>query len=92
MEEKKTLEEIRLEIKRERGQREMNKHFIMFGRNGRWGTCASCPCDSLGMNYPEFCPDTRRGDHHLTVEQLGESWRIKTENRLNVVEDEEENA
>lgn len=49
---------------------QMKKHFVMFSRNGRWGTCGGCPTDSNGNIYPEFCRDTARYDHQLPVESL----------------------
>lgn len=44
--------------------------FRAFARNGRWGTCSSCPRDSAGQAYPEFCQHTTRGDHYLDAAGL----------------------
>ena len=54
----------------------------MFSRNGRWGTCVDCPSDSNGMLYPEFCSNTDRYDHKLTVDGLAEQHKIKVEHQL----------
>jgi hypothetical protein len=55
---------------------QMRDHFMMFGRNGRWGTCASCPRDSMGNVYPEFCDYTEREDHRLEAIDLAKMWEI----------------
>ncbi len=52
-------------------------NFIMFSRNGRWGTCVDCPKDSTNMVYPEFCVNTERYDHHLNVDSLAENYKIQ---------------
>jgi hypothetical protein len=44
-----------------------------FARNGRWGTCASCPRTRDGDVFPEFCEHTGRYDHQLTLRALTES-------------------
>ena len=44
--------------------------FVQFSRNGRWGTCCDCPRDTDGKAYPEFCANTERADHCLTVDEL----------------------
>ena len=49
-------------------------HLIMFARNGRWGSCADCPRDSLGAAYPELCAHTERYDHQLSMKELAENW------------------
>jgi hypothetical protein len=49
---------------------EMKSAFRQFSRNGRWGTCGDCPCDSNDEPYPEFCSHTKRSDHNLNVDQL----------------------
>lgn len=41
-----------------------------FSRNGRWGTCGSCPCDGYGRKLPELCSFTARHDHQLDVDAL----------------------
>lgn len=41
-----------------------------FARNGRWGTCASCPLDGDGRKVPELCEHTGRYDHLLTIDAL----------------------
>ena len=50
-------------------------HFKQFMRNGRWGTCASCPRDNQNHAYPEFCEYTDRYDHQLTLDELTESYK-----------------
>lgn len=35
-------------------------------RNGRWGTCVSCPRED-GEVFPEKCEHTKRYDHNLEV-------------------------
>lgn len=47
-----------------------------FYRNGRWGTCGSCPRDSGGKHYPEFCENTNRYDHHLSIDGLANQINI----------------
>jgi hypothetical protein len=54
--------------------RSLSDDFRQFSRNGRWGTCAGCPRDENNHAYPEFCQSTDRYDHHLTIEQLSESF------------------
>lgn len=54
----------------------MKKHFHMFARNGRWGTCGGCPEDGDGNTMPELCTDTLRYDHNLTIESLVEQHNI----------------
>jgi hypothetical protein len=56
-----------------------------FGRNGRWGTCVECPRAYDGSVFPEFCPNTERYDHQLTIESLVESHKraiVEAESRL----------
>lgn len=48
--------------------------FRQFSRNGRWGTCADCPCDSHNHAYPEFCVNTDRYDHQLTANSLANQF------------------
>lgn len=55
--------------------RELSQRFLQFSRNGRWGTCASCPHDTQGNVYPEFCCNTERYDHQLTVDDLTEQFK-----------------
>lgn len=69
-----------LSIAMARIHHEMKDHFVMFSRNGRWGTCASCPMDSNGMKYPEFCDYTKRSDHQLDVKELAEQHLIRLKN------------
>ena len=57
--------------------RQTSDYFRQFSRNGRWGTCVDCPRDELFFAYPEFCPNTNRGDHHLTVDQLANRFNIE---------------
>lgn len=52
----------------------LKPRFDMFARIGRWGTCVDCPCDNLGVYYPELCVHTDRGDHHLGMKDLAESY------------------
>lgn len=47
--------------------------FKQFARNGRWGTCSGCPYAD-GQKFPEFCEDTNRYDHKLTLPQLVETY------------------
>ena len=54
--------------------RETADGFLQFYRNGRWGTCVSCPRDSHRRAYPEFCEFTDRYDHHLTATGLAEQF------------------
>jgi len=68
----------RLEI-HDRAMREMGKHFRVFTRIGRWGTCGGCPTDGRGDVYPEFCSDTKRYDHQLTLAGLVQQYGIKSE-------------
>lgn len=49
-------------------------NFEQFRRNGRWGTCTSCP-KIEGKAYPEMCVNTDRNDHKLTLEELVEHYR-----------------
>jgi len=46
------------------------ERFVMFARNGRWGTCVDCPHDVNGRYYPEFCVHTDRYDHKIGIDQL----------------------
>jgi len=50
--------------------------FRQFMRNGRWGTCAGCPRDNQNHAYPEFCSNTNRYDHQLTLDGLAENYKI----------------
>jgi len=50
-------------------------HFMQFARNGRWGTCVDCPRDTIGHVYPEFCSNTERSDHRLTIDGLVEQHK-----------------
>ena len=54
---------------------DLAEHFVQFSRNGRWGTCVHCPRDTSGHVYPEFCPNTDRGDHHLDIDGLVEKHK-----------------
>lgn len=53
---------------------DVGPHFVMFSRNGRWGTCGDCPQDAAGNLHPEFCGNTDRYDHHLTAMNLAQTW------------------
>ena len=55
--------------------RQLSDSFRQFARNGRWGTCASCPRDSENHAYPEFCQFTERYDHNLDVDDLAATWK-----------------
>lgn len=55
--------------------RRMAKHLVMYARNGRWGTCASCPRDGDGRELPELCEYTERYDHLLAIDSLAEQVR-----------------
>lgn len=48
--------------------------FNQFARNGRWGTCVSCPMTSDNKAIPEACENTDRYDHQLTLEQLSGAY------------------
>lgn len=50
-----------------------------FTRNGRWGTCVSCPRAFDGEPFPEFCQHTDRYDHQLTLKDLAESHERELE-------------
>ena len=52
---------------------EFRGKFEQFARNGRWGTCISCP-KSAGAVYPEFCEHTGRYDHQLSLKGLVEQY------------------
>lgn len=54
---------------------EVKDSFVQFSRNGRWGTCASCPRDDNNVAYPEFCENTNQADHNLNVDQLAEQHK-----------------
>lgn len=65
-------------------ERMLDEHadkFRQFSRNGRWGTCGSCPFDHRTKTaYPEFCKETNRYDHNLDADQLVSLW-----NRTSVI-------
>lgn len=63
--------------------------FRQFSRNGRWGTCCDCPRDSSNCAYPEFCANTERHDHHLTVDSLAEQWKRAAGPQTEVVTEQE---
>lgn len=44
----------------------------LLARNGRWGTCVECPCET-GLLYPERCVNTDRYDHQLRRDN-DEAW------------------
>lgn len=52
--------------------------FEQFARNERWGTCGECPRNADNI-YPEFCINTKRYDHQLTLDQLYEQYKIRKE-------------
>lgn len=78
IEAKGILEDENYKLKVEKVRKELSKHFHMFARNSRWGTCSDCPRDSDGMIYPEFCAETNRFDHQLLPEQLFQLWTAQT--------------
>jgi hypothetical protein len=55
--------------------REIKPAFVMFSRNGRWGTCGGCPRDANGAAYPELCQFTERHDHWLDVDALADAHK-----------------
>jgi len=56
---------------------DMRQAFSQFGRNGRWGDCASCPRDAEGHAFPEFCSFTDRYDHQLSLGGLVFQYLIR---------------
>lgn len=56
----------------------MKRNFRCFARNERWGTCGECPFSDNEI-YPEFCKNTTRYDHQLTIDSLVEQYKIKNE-------------
>lgn len=54
---------------------ELRSAFADFSRNGRWGTCAACPCDGYGRKLPELCSFTDRGDHQLDIDGLSQRFK-----------------
>lgn len=71
------MEEIRRKMKLANALNVIRDPLTQFGRNGRWGTCVDCPRDNLGLSYPEFCANTTRLDHQLTIEDLAKYWNIE---------------
>ncbi len=65
-----------IQIKNER-QRivalDLKDAFAQVSRNGRWGTCGGCP-HTAGLTYPEFCENTLRYDHQITVTVLADRF------------------
>jgi len=55
--------------------KEVQTRIAMYARNGVWGTCADCPTDSLGHQYPELCTNRTRYDHHLSLDDLVEQLK-----------------
>jgi hypothetical protein len=51
------------------------KHFEMFSRNERWGTCVDCPRTTDGKIFPEFCQFTDRLDHQLNIDELARTFK-----------------
>lgn len=45
-----------------------------FADNGRWGTCGSCPTQTLGkageIKLPALCENTDRSEHHLGLDEI----------------------
>lgn len=54
---------------------ELHGAFADFSRNGRWGTCAQCPCDGYGRKLPECCSFTDRDDHQLDIDELAKRFK-----------------
>lgn len=54
---------------------EKRDSLIHFSRNGRWGTCVSCPIEN-GIKMPEKCEYTGRQDHHLTIDDMAFNWNV----------------
>ena len=57
--------------------------FEQFMRNGRWGTCGSCPTGSEGRRFPEMCDNTARTDHHLDLESLCSQYQLAHQDAAN---------
>ncbi len=77
-----------LEIHNEAMQ-EMGKHFRVFTRIGRWGSCGDCPTDGRGDYYPEFCINTHRCfDHDLSLASLVKQYGIKQERATKFLNDQ----
>ena len=55
----------------------MKERFMLFARNGRWGTCSDCPRDEAGMAYPERCNNTMLPPHHLGIDALVASYKLE---------------
>lgn len=58
---------------------DLKDSFRQFARNERWGDCASCPRDSEGHSYPEFCQHSGREDHQLGIDGLVQQYKIEKE-------------
>lgn len=56
--------------------RSTEEGFKCFIRNERWGTCADCPRDSQNNPFPEFCENTTREDHLLSLDSLCEQYKF----------------
>jgi hypothetical protein len=54
---------------------ELKCAFADFSRNGRWGTCASCPQDGYGRKLPELCEFTEQPDHQFDIDGLAKRFK-----------------
>lgn len=72
---------------RQKALKGVAKDFVMFSRNGRWGTCERCPIDATGMLYPEFCVNTRESSHQRSASILAAMFQMKLDNALTMAEE-----
>lgn len=61
---------------RVRAAAEMQSALADFSRNGRWGTCGSCPCDGQGRKLPELCENTSDASHQLNIDSLAKQFNL----------------
>lgn len=69
-------------------QRQSLDRWDQFLRNGRWGTCASCPVSGDRKQLPELCENTKRYDHNLTANELFEQYKQFVEKAYSVWREE----
>lgn len=55
-------------------ERETGHHRRCLDRNGRWGTCGTCPRRGRDV-FPEECQFTDRYDHHIASRELGRIYQ-----------------
>ena len=68
----------------------LRQALVCYTRNGRWGTCASCPWED-GKVWPHSCEFTDRPDHQLTLDALvAQIERHQCENELGVSREQDE--